>query len=283
MERKVLADVERHYLRTTKKFPSVWCAGCGLGIVMGGIIRAIDSLGLDNDEVAMISGIGCTGRMPVYLDFNTLHTTHGRALAFATGLKMARPDLHVIAVMGDGDALAIGGNHFIHACRRNINITAIVVNNYIYGMTGGQYSPTTPQWDIATTAPYGNLEQPFDIAELAACAGASFVARTAAYHTTELPKLIAQGISKVGFAVIEVISHCHTNYGKLNRKGGAVEMLQWQRDNVIPLARYQKLSPEERAGKLPRGVLFEKEAPEYVTEYEKIIARAMAEAGQEGA
>ncbi len=281
MERKVLADVERHYLRTTKKFPSVWCAGCGLGIVMGGLIRAIDSLGLDNDDVALVSGIGCTGRMPVYLDFNTLHTTHGRALAFATGLKMARPDLQVIAIMGDGDALAIGGNHFIHACRRNINITAIVVNNYIYGMTGGQYSPTTPQWDLSTTAPYGNLEQPFNIAELAAVAGASFVARTAAYHTTEMPKLLAQGIARVGFAVIEVISHCHTNYGKLNRKGGAVEMLQWQRDNVIPLARYQKLSPEERIGKLPRGVLFEKEAPEYVTEYEKIIARAQAEAGQE--
>lgn len=283
MERQVISDVERHYLRTIKKFPSVWCSGCGLGIVMGGIIRAIDSLHLDPDEVAMISGIGCTGRMPVYLDFNTLHTTHGRALAFATGMKMARPDMQVIVIMGDGDALAIGGNHFIHACRRNINITAIVVNNWTYGMTGGQYSPTTPQWDLATTAPYGNLEQPFNIAELATCAGASFVARTSAYHATELPKLVAQAISKVGFAVIEVISHCHTNYGKLNRRGGAVEMLQWQRENVIPLARYQKLSPEERAGKIPRGVLFEKEAPEYVTEYEKIIARAMADAKEEGA
>ncbi len=284
MEREVLSDVERHYLRATKKFPSVWCAGCALGIVMGGVIRAIDSLALDNDDVVMVSGIGCTGRMPVYLDFNTLHTTHGRALAFATGLKMARPDLKVIAVMGDGDALAIGGNHFIHACRRNIDITAIIVNNYIYGMTGGQYSPTTPQWDLATTAPYGNLEQPFDVARLAACAGASFVARTSAYHTTELPKLVAQGIAKLGFSVVEVIAHCHTNYGKLNRKGGAVEMLEWQRDNVIPIARYQKLSPEERAGKIARGVLFEKEAPEYVTEYERIIAEAMSEAGtQEGA
>ena len=281
MERRILSDVERNYLRPTKKFPSVWCAGCALGIVMGGIIRAIDSLELDNDEVALISGIGCTGRMPVYLDFNTLHTTHGRALAFATGLKMARPDLRVITVMGDGDALAIGGNHFIHACRRNIDITAIIVNNQIYGMTGGQYSPTTPQWDLATTAPYGNLDQPFDVAELARCAGASFVARTSAYHTTELPKLVAQGIAKPGFAVVEVIAHCHTNYGKLNRKGGAVEMLQWQRDNVIPLARYEKMPPEERGGKVPRGVLFEKEAPEYVAEYEKIIARAMAEAAPE--
>jgi 2-oxoglutarate ferredoxin oxidoreductase subunit beta len=283
MEHPVLSDVERHYLRTSKKFPTVWCAGCGLGIIMGGIIRAIDSLKLDNDQVAMVSGIGCTGRMPVYLDFNTLHTTHGRALAFATGLKMARPDLYVIVIMGDGDALAIGGNHFIHACRRNIDLTAIVVNNLTYGMTGGQYSPTTPQWDLATTAPYGNLDQPFDIAELARSAGASFVARTSAFHTTELPRLVAQGIQKKGFAVIEVISHCHTNYGKLNRKGGAVEMLQWQRDNVIPLSRYEKMAPEERQGKIPRGVLFEKDAPEYVSEYEKIIARAMQEAAQESA
>jgi 2-oxoglutarate ferredoxin oxidoreductase subunit beta len=283
MEHPVLSDVERHYLRTSKKFPTVWCAGCGLGIIMGGIIRAIDSLKLDNDQVAMVSGIGCTGRMPVYLDFNTLHTTHGRALAFATGLKMARPDLYVIVIMGDGDALAIGGNHFIHACRRNIDLTAIVVNNLTYGMTGGQYSPTTPQWELATTAPYGNLDQPFDIAELARSAGASFVARTSAFHTTELPRLVAQGIQKKGFAVIEVISHCHTNYGKLNRKGGAVEMLQWQRDNVIPLSRYEKMAPEERQGKIPRGVLFEKDAPEYVSEYEKIIARAMQEAAQESA
>jgi len=282
MEPRVISDVERHYLRTTKKFPTVWCAGCGLGIVMGGIIRAIDSLKLDNDEVAMVSGIGCTGRMPVYLDFNTLHTTHGRALAFATGLKMARPDLKVIVVMGDGDALAIGGNHFIHTCRRNIDLTAIVVNNMIYGMTGGQYSPTTPQWDRATTAPYGNLEQPFDIADLARSAGASFVARTSAFHTSELPRLVAQGIQKPGFAVIEVISHCHTNYGKLNRRGGAVEMLQWQRDNVIPLARYEKMAPEERQGKMPRGLLFEKNVPEYLAEYEKIVVRAMAEAVQEG-
>ncbi len=283
MERQaVVSDVERHYLRTTKKFPSVWCAGCGLGIVMGGIIRAVDSLKLDNDEVAMVSGIGCTGRMPVYLDFNTLHTTHGRALAFSTGLKMARPDLQVLTVMGDGDALAIGGNHFIHACRRNINITTIIVNNRIYGMTGGQYSPTTPTNDLATTAPYGNLEQPFNICDLAIAAGASFVARTSAYHVMELPKLVAQGIAKVGLAVIEVVCHCHTNYGKLNHQGGAVEMLQWQRENLIPLARWEKLSPEERQGKLPRGVLFEKDAPEYVTEYDKVVARAMAEANQEG-
>ena len=147
---------EYMYLRPTKKFPNVWCAGCGIGIVMGALIRAIDRIGLDKDEVALVSGIGCTGRMPVYMDFNTMHTTHGRALAFATGLKIAKPTMKVIAIMGDGDALAIGGNHFIHAARRNIGIAAIVVNNAIYGMTGGQYSPTTPIGSKAATAPYGN-------------------------------------------------------------------------------------------------------------------------------
>src|SRR4030065_711228 len=132
------------YLRPTKKFPNVWCAGCGIGVVMGALSRAIDKIGLAKDDVALVSGIGCTGRMPVYADFNTMHTTHGRALAFATGLKLARPEMDVMVVMGDGDALAIGGNHFIHAARRNIDLTAIVINNNVYGMTGGQVRPTTP-------------------------------------------------------------------------------------------------------------------------------------------
>jgi 2-oxoglutarate/2-oxoacid ferredoxin oxidoreductase subunit beta len=159
------------YLRHTKRFPNVWCPGCGIGIVMGALIRAIDRLGLDKDNVALVSGIGCTGRMPVYMDFNTMHTTHGRALAFATGLKLAQPELKVIVMMGDGDALAIGGNHFIHAARRNMDLTAIVVNNNIYGMTGGQYSPTTPLDSRATTAPYGNIEPPMPVGSLAVAAG----------------------------------------------------------------------------------------------------------------
>src|SRR3990172_6518935 len=169
------------YLRPTKKFPNVWCSGCGIGIVMSALIRAIDRIGLEKDDVALVSGIGCTGRMPVYLDFNTMHTTHGRALAFATGLKLAKPHMEVIVVMGDGDALAIGGNHFIHASRRNIDLTAIVINNQVYGMTGGQVSPTTPHGAKASTAIYGHLEQPFDIAGLAMAAGAPFVARGTVY------------------------------------------------------------------------------------------------------
>ena len=184
-----------HHLRKNKKFPTIWCAGCGIGVVMGSLIRAIESLGLENDQVALVAGIGCTARMPVYMDYNTLHTTHGRALAFATGLKIARPDMKVIAIMGDGDALAIGGNHFIHAARRNIGITALVVNNSIYGMTGGQQSPTTPLDMRATTAPYGNIEPPFPVCDLAIAAGATYVARSTVYHPLELDKHLAQAPS----------------------------------------------------------------------------------------
>ncbi len=178
----------------------------------------------------MISGIGCTGRMPVYVDFNTMHTTHGRALAFATGLKMARPEMEIIVVMGDGDALAIGGNHFIHAARRNIDLTAIVVNNNIYGMTGGQSSPTTPLDACSATAPYGHIEQPFPICELAMAAGAAFVARSTVYHVTELDKLIEQAMRKKGFALVEAVSYCHTTFGRANN-------LEIARDHDAPTSR----------------------------------------------
>ncbi len=263
------------YLRSKKKFPSVWCAGCGIGTILGALIRAIDRLGLEKDDVALISGIGCSGRLPVYVDFNTLHTTHGRALAFATGLKLARPKMEVIVIMGDGDALAIGGNHFIHAARRNIDMTAIVINNSIYGMTGGQVSPATPTGDFATTAPYGNIEQPFDIARLAEAAGAVFVARSTAYHAMELDKLFEQAIVKKGFAVVEAISQCPVSYGKMNRSGSAVDMLRWQKDNTMRVEAWGKLPVEERAHKISRGVLVNREGvPEYVEEYYQIIERA---------
>ena len=226
MKQQRESRVHERYLRHSKKFPNVWCAGCGIGIVLGAIIRAVDALQLDKNDVAMISGIGCTGRMPVYVDFNTMHTTHGRALAFATGLKMVRPDMKIIVVMGDGDALAIGGNHFIHAARRNIGLTAIVVNNATYGMTGGQYSPTTPLGARAATAPYGHIEHPFPIAELAVTAGASFVARSTVYHVIELEKFIAQAIQKDGFALVEAVSYCHTTLGRINRWGRAPDMMR---------------------------------------------------------
>ena len=266
--------VHERYLRHSKKFPNVWCAGCGIGIVLGAIIRAVDGLKLDKDEVALLSGIGCTGRMPVYVDLNTMHTTHGRALAFATGLKMVRPDMKVIVVMGDGDALAIGGNHFIHAARRNIGLTAIVVNNATYGMTGGQVSPTTPIGALATTAPYGHIEQPFPIAELAVAAGAPFVARSTVYHVQELEKYIAQAITRQGFALVEAMSYCHTTLGRLNRWGSAPDMMRGLKETSITLRQAEKMSEEEKQGKIIRGVLVERDVPEYTQLYEQIIERA---------
>lgn len=265
------------YLRHTKKFPNVWCSGCGIGIVMGALIRAVDRLALDKDEIALVSGIGCTGRMPVYLDFNTMHTTHGRALAFATGLKLARPEMKVIVIMGDGDALAIGGNHFIHSARRNIDLTAIVVNNSIYGMTGGQYSPTTPLDSRATTAPYGNIEQPLPVCDLAAAAGASYVARSTVYHAVELDRYIEQAILKKGFSLVEAVSYCHTTFGRINKLGSAVDMMRRLKENSVSLTAAEKLLPEEREQHIVRGVLRDVEKPEYTALYDQVIERAQAD------
>jgi 2-oxoglutarate ferredoxin oxidoreductase subunit beta len=268
-------EVPYDYLRSNKKFPHVWCYGCGIGIVLGSIIRAVDSLGLAKDEVAMISGIGCSGRMPVYVDFNTLHTTHGRALAFATGLKLAKPGLKVLVVMGDGDALAIGGNHFIHTCRRNIDLTAIVINNSTYGLTGGQVSPTTPTGARTTTSLYGSIEHTFDTCKLAEAAGASYVARSTVYHVLELDKLIAKAIEKKGFSVVEAISHCHVSYGRLNEMPSPIDMLKWQRDNTIPASAARR---DPAQGKVVRGVLLDRELPEYTEEYARLVARLRGQA-----
>lgn len=264
-------------LRKNKKFPTIWCSGCGIGIVMGSLIRAIDHLGLKKDQVALVSGIGCTARMPVYMDFNTLHTTHGRALAFATGLKLARPDLYVITIMGDGDALAIGGNHFIHAARRNIGLTAIVVNNTIYGMTGGQYSPTTPCGDISATSPYGNIESSFPICELAIAAGATYVARSTVFHALELDKYLQEAINQEGFNVVEAVSYCHTTHGRLNKKGTAADMMRNLKNHSISLRAFNKLSTIEKEAntKIVRGVIYTNTRRiEYTKRYEQVINQA---------
>lgn len=258
------------YLRHDKKFPHVWCPGCGNGILLGALIRAIDRTGLEKDEIALVSGIGCSGRLSVYVDFNTVHATHGRALTFATGIKLAKPKLHVIVIMGDGDATSIGGNHFIHAARRNLNLTAIVVNNNIYGMTGGQYSPTTPYGALSTTSLYGNIEQAFSIAELAGMAGASMVARGTVYHASLLDELIEKAIVKRGFSVVEVISHCHTQYGRKNKLGGAVEMLRWQKDSAVRVEKARSFSQDEMQGKFTIGVLVDRDLPVYTQEYRKV-------------
>ena len=263
------------YLRKDK-FPLIWCAGCGDGIVLKAILRAIDRVGLSKDEIVMVSGIGCSSRLPGYVDFNTLHTTHGRAIAFATGVKMAKPELTVIVVTGDGDATAIGGNHYIHAARRNIDLTVILFNNWIYGMTGGQVSPTTPFGMRASTAPYGNTENAFNISGLAEAAGASFVARETVYRPLVLDKLIEQAIRKKGFSVVEVFTPCPTTYGRRNKQRDAVEMMNWLKENAVPKSRADKMEPGERQGKIVTGVLVDIELPEYTQEYQKLIDRVRA-------
>ena len=268
------------YLRHDKKFPHVWCPGCGIGIMLGALIRAIDRIGYQKDEIVLVSGIGCSGRLPVYVDFNTLHTTHGRALPFATGVKLAKPSLKVIAIMGDGDAVAIGGNHFIHAARRNIDVTAIIVNTSIYGMTGGQYSPTTPYGMRSATTVYSNIEQDFKISELAVTAGAVFVGRGTVYHAKLLDSLMEKAFLKPGFSVVEVIAHCHTQYGRQNRLGSAVEMMEWQRDHAVPVEKTLKMKSEELKDKIVIGVLVDKELPVYQDEYEKVRERAKSGAGR---
>jgi 2-oxoglutarate ferredoxin oxidoreductase subunit beta len=248
--------------------------------MLGALIRAIDRIGYEKDEIVLVSGIGCSGRLPVYVDFNTLHTTHGRALTFATGVKLAKPSLKVIVIMGDGDAVAIGGNHFIHAARRNIDVKAIILNNSIYGMTGGQYSPTTPYGMRSSTTIYSNIEQAFKISELAVTAGAAFVGRGTVYHAKLLDSLMEKAISKQGFSVVEVIAHCHTQYGKQNRLGTAVEMMEWQRDNAVTVEKAATMKTEELQDKIVIGVLVDKELPVYQDEYDKIRERAKTGIGR---
>ena len=253
-------------------FPHIWCPGCGHGIVLNSLLRTIESLGMSKNEIVMISGIGCSSRISGYVDFHTLHTIHGRALAFATGVKLSLPELNLIVPMGDGDALAIGGNHFIHAARRNIDLTAIVMNNRIYGMTGGQYSPLSGYGTIATTAPYTNIDHDFDTVELAVAAGASFVARTSTYHVQQMTKIFRQAILHEGFSMVEVMSQCPTYFGRKNKIGSAVDMMEYYKNNTTSIGSKAK---KENPDLIERGVFVEKEMPEYCSEYDKIIERAM--------
>lgn len=258
----------RKYLRV-EMLPHVWCPGCGHGNVARGIATALDRLQLPLDQVVMVGGIGCSGRTPFYINANAIHTTHGRALAFATGIKLTKPALTVIATMGDGDAVAIGGNHFIHACRRNIDVTAIVYNNATYGMTGGQHAPTAPRGTKSATTPLGSIEPPFDIVQLALAAGASYVARTTTFDFDELPRRIEEAIRHPGFAVVEVLTQCPTFYGRLNQLGDAVALLDYERDQTCPA---DEIAKADIVGKLPLGVFRREERPEYTREYAALCA-----------
>ncbi len=220
-----MTDV-RSYLREWA-MPHVLCPGCGHGIVLRSFLDAVARQDLDPDKLAIVAGIGCSSRLAGYVDFCTLHGTHGRAPAFATGLKLARPELEVVVITGDGDGLAMGGNHLIHTARRNLDITVLLLNNAIYGMTGGQVAPTTPERAVASTTPAGNTEPPFDACKLLIGAGATFVARTLAATPGPMSGVIAEAMEHPGFSFVEVISDCPEYYGRYNKVGSGAEMLLW--------------------------------------------------------
>jgi 2-oxoglutarate/2-oxoacid ferredoxin oxidoreductase subunit beta len=249
---------------------TIWCPGCSNGIVLRAMLDAILSLEIEPEKTAVVAGIGCSGRIVQYLDYSTVHTPHGRALACATGAKIADPDLNVLVVMGDGDCTAIGGNHLIHAARRNIDLTAIVFNNSIYGMTGGQMSPTTFTGDRSTTSVYGNIEYAFDVCELAKAAGATYVARGTAYDYRRLARVVAGGIAHVGFSLIEAMVACPTYYGRQNGGADPVKMLQRQRDRAVPADKWSAGGPRSQDS-YPVGVLHHVERAEYTAAYEDVI------------
>ena len=266
----------REYLRE-RFFPHIWCPGCGHGIILNALLRAVKQVGFEKSEIVMVSGIGCSSRISGYVDFHSLHTMHGRALACATGVKLSRPELNVLVPMGDGDALAIGGNHFIHAARRNIDMTAIVMNNRIYGMTGGQFSPLSGPGKMATTAPHRTIDNDFDVVKLAAAAGAGFVARSTAFHARECVELLKKAIVHKGFSVVEIFSQCPTYYGRKNKEGDAVSMLELYNANT---AKIGSKALEKNPNLIPRGIFVREERPEYCSEYDKIVAAAMKEKAQ---
>jgi 2-oxoglutarate ferredoxin oxidoreductase subunit beta len=261
------------YLRL-QKMPTLWCWGCGDGVILKAVIRAIDKLGWKQDDVAVVSGIGCSGRFSSYVDFNTIHTTHGRTAAWATGVKLANPEKHVICVAGDGDALAIGGNHTIHAARRNIDINFIMINNFIYGLTNSQTSPTTPQGMWSVTMKRGNIDPTFDGAELAIAAGASFVARETVLDPKKLEKVLIKGFEHKGFAFFDVLSNCHVNLGRKNKMASAMDNLNWIDSITVSKAKYDKMTPEEQLNKFPTGILkHDTEADEFCDMYGELQRR----------
>jgi 2-oxoglutarate ferredoxin oxidoreductase subunit beta len=212
------------------RFPHIWCEGCGAGIILNCFLKALSDLDVDMDKLVVISGIGCIGRIAGYINVDSFHTTHGRPIALATGVKLANPKLKVVVISGDGDLFAIGGNHFIHAARRNVDITVICSNNFNYGMTGGQFGPTTPLDVYTTTTPYGNIEHPFNLVHLAAAAGAVYVARWTALHVQRLTESTKKALQKKGFKFVEVVSPCPEIYGRRNKLGKAIDIMSHYRD-----------------------------------------------------
>jgi len=263
----------RDYLRQDL-MPHFMCPGCGHGIALRALLWAVHELEIEKDKLAIVSGIGCSGRVGGYIDANTYHTTHGRPLAFATGLALARPDLTVIVITGDGDCLAIGGNHFIHACRRNLNMTCLMLNNEVYGMTGGQVSPTTTDSRLTTTTPLGNSEPAFDACALAAAAGASLVGREVTLQTPALKNLIRDAIAHKGFSFIEAISDCTEVLGRKNDLGSSPEMILRQKAGMRPDSYGNVVEQPFRPNYRRTGILARNDRPEYADTYRRTVIGA---------
>lgn len=263
------------YLRVDK-MPTLWCWGCGDGVILKTVIRAIEAVGWDMNDVCVVSGIGCSGRFSSYLNCNTVHTTHGRTLAYATGIKLTNPSKHIIVISGDGDGMAIGGNHTIHACRRNIDINYILVNNFIYGLTNSQTSPTTPRDFWTVTAQYGNIDYSFNPCTLADAAGATFVARGSVTKPQRLEKLLVSAFKHEGFSFLDIHSNCHVNLGRKNKMIEAVDMLKWIDSRLVSQMEYDKLSDEEKKDKFVTGILKEDNSKEeYCNAYQnRVVAKA---------
>ena len=258
------------YLRTDR-LPNIFCAGCGNGIIMNTFFNAMELAEIDFDNLALVSGIGCSSRVPGYIKCDSLHTTHGRPIAFATGLKLANPELDVVVFTGDGDAAAIGGNHLIHGSRRNIDITIICINNSIYGMTGGQISPTSPRGSYGSTAPFGAIEKPFNLVELTKAAGATYVARWTTAHPVQLSNSIKKGLKNKGFSFIEAVSQCPTYFGRKNKMKTAVEMMHWMKDQSVLKRKAETLNETELEGKLIIGEFQDKIEPEFTDQICKLL------------
>jgi len=279
VEIKTGDQLNKKYLRDGM-WPTIFCNGCGHGVVLEYTLWALEELGWDMDKTVFASGIGCSSRMPGYINADALHTTHGRALAFATGIKAANPDLNLVIFTGDGDCSGIGGNHFIHAARRNIDMTVIMINNFIYGMTGGQLAPTAPLGSKATTAPYGNIEPPFDICNLAKALGANYVARWSVTHPYQPIKSVKAALEKKGFSLVEFLAPCPTAYGRRNKLGDIKKQWEWYDNNTILIEDYERImnygsekEKEEVKDMIPVGVFQDLEKPGFFEQYEKLVER----------
>lgn len=260
----------------SERMPHIWCPGCGIGTTVNCFARALLQAKLDPDQVAVVSGIGCSGRVAGYVSLDSFHTTHGRAIPFATGLKLAKPDLTVVVYSGDGDLISIGGNHFIHAARRNIDLKVICINNFVYGMTGGQVGPTTPGSALTTTTPYGCFEPPFNLPHLAESCGAVYVARWTAYHVRQITHAMVEAFRKKGFTFLEILSPCPTLYSRRNRLGDGLQMMKYYKEaSVIRNGANTKEAAITFQGPLVVGKFVDLERPTFLETMNQQVSHAL--------